>query len=261
MIVFFDLDGTLISDDEAYIIPDSAVNAIHKAQKNGHLMYVDTGRTVMNVEQRIRDIGFDGYIWGCGMYIECDGKVIYQHTLSSELCKNVAKLVFECNMTPMYEHSKSFYCDKRSRNLDGFVKLKRRFEMQGKDLSPDVSDDGFAFDKFLAWYDEKSNIERFKREIEKDFDFIVRGDGFCEMTVKGFSKGTGIKKVLEYHNIPIDNAYAIGDSMNDLPMLTAVPNSIVMGNGSEELKKSASFVTKDLLDNGIEYALKHFGMI
>ena len=49
--------------------------------------------------------------------------------------------------------------------------------------------------------------------------------------------------------------------MNDLPMLTAVPNSIVMGNGSEELKKSASFETKDLLDNGIEYALKHFGMI
>lgn len=36
MIVFFDLDGTLISDDEAYIIPDSAVNAIHKAQENGH---------------------------------------------------------------------------------------------------------------------------------------------------------------------------------------------------------------------------------
>ena len=33
--------------------------------------------------------------------------------------QNVAKLVFECNMTPMYEHSKSFYCDKRSRNLDG----------------------------------------------------------------------------------------------------------------------------------------------
>ena len=64
MIVFFDLDGTLISDDEAYIIPDSAVNAIHKAQENGHLMYVDTGRTVMNVEQRIRDIGFDGYVCG-----------------------------------------------------------------------------------------------------------------------------------------------------------------------------------------------------
>jgi hydroxymethylpyrimidine pyrophosphatase-like HAD family hydrolase len=79
MIVFFDLDGTLISDDGAYIIPESAINAIHKAQANGHLMYVDTGRTIMNIEQRLLDIGFDGYICGCGMYIECGKEVIFQH--------------------------------------------------------------------------------------------------------------------------------------------------------------------------------------
>lgn len=261
MIVFFDLDGTLISDDEAYIIPKSAINAIHKAQSNGHLMYVDTGRTVMNVEQRLRDIGFDGYICGCGMYIECGGKVIFQHKLPQELCDRVAELVYECDMTPMYEHSKSFFTDKRCRPFEGFLTLKRRFENQGKDLSPDVSDDNFAFDKLLAWYDEKSDLERFKKETEQNFDFIVRGDGFCELTVKGFSKGTGIARVLEYHNIPLSDAYAIGDSMNDLPMLEAVPNSIVMGESSDELKKIASFVTKNLLDDGIEYALTHSGMI
>lgn len=109
MIVFFDLDGTLISDDEAYIIPESAVSAIHRAQSNGHLMYVDTGRTIMNVEQRLRDIGFDGYICGCGTYIECEGNVIFQHKLSQELCDRISELVYECDMTPMYEHSKSFF--------------------------------------------------------------------------------------------------------------------------------------------------------
>ena len=31
-------------------------------------MYVDTGRTVMNVEQNVRDIGFDGYIWLRNVY-------------------------------------------------------------------------------------------------------------------------------------------------------------------------------------------------
>ena len=87
MIVFFDLDGTLISDDEAYIIPDSAVNAIHKAQENGHLMYVDTGRTVMNVEQRIRDIGFDGYVCGCG-YISIHCRRSFAE-MSQILCMNV----------------------------------------------------------------------------------------------------------------------------------------------------------------------------
>ena len=63
-------------------------------------------------------------------------------------------------MTPMYEHSKSFFTDKRCRSFEGFMKLKRRFENQGKNLSPDVSDDNFAFDKLLAWYDEKRNMNR-----------------------------------------------------------------------------------------------------
>ncbi len=261
MIVFFDLDGTLITDDTDYYIPESAVNAIKKARSNGHLMYVNTGRTVMNVEQRLRDIGFDGYICGGGTYIECEGKVILQHKLPKELCDSISELIYECNMTPMYEHSDSFFTDKRGRAFEGFVYLKNRFEAQGKDLSRDVSEKDFAFDKLLAWYDDKSDIERFKKGIENEFDFIHRGDGFCELTVKGYSKGTGITEVCKYHNIPLSEAYAIGDSMNDLPMLEAVPNSIAMGDSSDELKKAASFVTKKLLDDGVEYALKHFGMI
>ena len=261
MIVFFDLDGTIVSDDEDYIIPKSAVRAIRAARENGHLMYIDTGRAVMNVEDRLRDIGFDGYICSCGMYIECQGKVILHRELEREYCKEIAELVYECGMTPMYEHWKSFFTDKRTRNFEGFSALKRRFELQGKDLSPDVSDDDFAFDKFLAWYDNKSDLEKFKHGIERDFDFIERGKNFCELTLKGYSKGTGIVKVCEYHNIPLSEAYAIGDSLNDLPMLQAVPNSIAMGNSSEELKRQSSFVTKDLFDDGIEYALKHFEMI
>lgn len=34
-----------------------------------------------------------------------------------------------------------------------------------------------------------------------------------------------------------------------------------MGNGIDELKKKADYVTKDILDHGIESALKHFGLI
>lgn len=261
MIVFFDLDGTLISDDADYYIPQSAMDAISKARKNGHKMFVNTGRTIMNVEERLRDIGFDGYVCGGGTYIECEGKVILWHKLSKKLCDDIAKLLYQCNMTPIYEHSESFFTDKRTRPFPGFLALKSRFESQGKDLSRDVSESGFAFDKLLAWYDEKSDLERFKKGIEKEFDYIQRGDGFCELAVRGYSKGTGIKEVCKYYNIPLSEAYAIGDSMNDLEMLLAVPNSIVMGNGTEELKKIASFVTKDLLDDGVEYALKHFKMI
>ena len=261
MIVFFDIDGTIISDDEKHIVPLSAINAIQAARKNGHLMYINTGRTIMNIEAELRNIGFDGYVCGCGTYIECGGKVLLNCTVPKPLCREIAQLVYECDMTPIYERSDSFFIDKRLREIGGFPALKMRFKTQGKDISRDVMEEDFGFDKMVAWYDEKSNLEKFKRGIEQEFDYIDRGYGFCELAVKGFSKATGIKAVCAHHNIPISEACAIGDSLNDLPMLMAVPNSVAMGGSSEELKKKSAFVTRDLYDDGIEYALKHYNLI
>ncbi len=261
MIVFFDIDGTLVSDDEAHIIPDSAVRAIRAARKNGHLMYINTGRTIMNIEPEIKDIGFDGYVCGCGTYIECGGKVLLNRTVQKTLCREIADLIYECDMNPIYERSDSFFMDKRARGLGGFPALMERFKAQGKDISRDVSEADFGFDKLVAWYDQKSDLERFKRGVEKEFDYIDRGRGFCELAVKGFSKATGIETVCAHCNIPVSEAIAVGDSLNDLPMLEAVQNSVAMGESVGELKEKAAFVTKGLYDDGIEYALNHFNLI
>ena len=64
-----------------------------------------------------------------------------------------------------------------------------------------------------------------------------------------------------YH-LDLDAAYAIGDSNNDLPMLTYVPNSVAMGNAEpESLKEKVAYVTKKSSEGGIAAALKHFGFI
>ena len=53
-------------------------------------------------------------------------------------------------------------------------------------------------------------------------------------------------------------AYAIGDSLNDLPMFSAVSTSISMGNG-DKLKPYADYVTDDISEDGIYNAMKKFG--
>lgn len=261
MIVFFDIDGTIISDDGKRFIPESAVNAIHAARRNGHFMYVNTGRTIINIEPSISDIGFDGYVCGCGTYVECSGDVILNRTVPKSQCEEMARLIYECDITPIYERSDAFFTDKRARSLDGFMRLGQSFMEMGKDLSRDITDADFGFDKLVAWYDEKSDLERFKNGIENEFDFISRGNGFCELAVKGFSKGTGIKEVCKYYGAPITDTVAIGDSLNDEPMLAVAGHSVAMGNGVDEIIAMVQFVTKDLYDNGIEYALRHFGLI
>ena len=63
-IVFIDVDGTLVNYDGT--LPDSAVEAIRQARKNGHRVYISTGRSRAEVYQEIWDIGLDGMIGGNG---------------------------------------------------------------------------------------------------------------------------------------------------------------------------------------------------
>ena len=63
------------------------------------------------------------------------------------------------------------------------------------------------------------------------------------------------------NNIDDKDSYAFGDSNNDIHMFERVTNSIVMGNGNPELFENATFVTKDIDEDGIEHAMKHFNII
>ena len=83
----------------------------------------------------------------------------------------------------------------------------------------------------------------------------------AEITNKDINKGTGIEKVLEYYHADCSDAIGIGDSGNDIPMLSYCGTSIAMGNGAESVKAIADYVTKDILDDGIYHAFKHFGVI
>ena len=65
-LLFFDIDGTLITDDERRHFPDSAKEAIKQARKNGHKVFINTGRVYVNVDDKILEPGFDGVVSGCG---------------------------------------------------------------------------------------------------------------------------------------------------------------------------------------------------
>ena len=69
-IAFFDIDGTLTSEIDGSI-PQSAITAIRKARANGNLMFLNTGRCIQNVEPRFQEVGFDGFVCGCGTDIYC----------------------------------------------------------------------------------------------------------------------------------------------------------------------------------------------
>jgi phosphoserine phosphatase len=51
------------------------------------------------------------------------------------------------------------------------------------------------------------------------------------------------------------------DSQNDLEMFKYADISICMGNGDEQAKKRADYITDDINNDGILHALQHFNWI
>jgi hydroxymethylpyrimidine pyrophosphatase-like HAD family hydrolase len=75
------------------------------------------------------------------------------------------------------------------------------------------------------------------------------------------SKSLAIMKTLDFFGIDKSEAIAFGDGENDIDMLELVGLGIAMGNGNEKLKTVADFVTKPSSEDGIDYALKKYGII
>ena len=55
-----------------------------------------------------------------------------------------------------------------------------------------------------------------------------------------------------------EETMAIGDEENDRAMLEVVGNPVVMGNGTDALKKIAKYITKSNDESGVAYAIREW---
>ena len=70
-LIFFDIDGTIIPEDTG-VIPESTKEAIKKAKENGHLVFINTGRTFSGITQPIFDLA-EGCSFACDGYGDGSG--------------------------------------------------------------------------------------------------------------------------------------------------------------------------------------------
>lgn len=261
-IAFFDIDGTLTSEIDGSI-PESAVYAIQAARKNGNLMFLNTGRCFQNVEPRFRDIGFDGFVCGCGTDIYCDGSEILHVAQTHEVTMRLLRAARETDVDIVFESRKEIAFDfSRPLHHPDAIRQYREFVNQNYVMPENLENPNFFCDKFVIWYERPEQLAAFRVVSDPYFDCIDRGGTFREFVPHGYSKATGLKYVLDYYKLDLKDAYAFGDSNNDLPMLTYLPNSVAMGNAlPTSLFEKVSYVTARASEDGIALALKHFGFI
>lgn len=254
-ILFFDIDETLLSH-KTFTIPESTKKALKEAKKNGHLIFINTGRTKSLIGDEIKEIGFDGYVCGCGTYIEVNDEVLYTNRVNKENYDDIISSLKKYNLKAVLEGEEAIYVDEDAEDDFLLSNLrKQNYPIKSYDL------ENMTFNKMFIKYDDNKYIENFCEDTKEIFDYIDQGKGSRELIPKGHSKGSAIDFLIKYLNIDKKNTFAFGDSNNDIAMLENVTNSIVMGNGNPELFKKATFVTKHIDEDGIEHAMRHFKII
>ena len=247
-LLFFDIDGTLW--DEHNTIPQSTIQAIRKARSNGHLVFINSGRSRAFISSdELLSIGFDGIVSGCGTMVEYKDQTIFYHQLDNELMARTVETVRSFGFRPILEGRRYLYFDDHEFGQDRYgIKIKR--EIGDRVLGIAENWGQWECSK-LSCATRPNEHNECIRALEKDYYFMIHSPEVVEMSPKGFDKGSGIRRVCEQFGASLSDTIAFGDSANDLAMLQTAGLSVVMGNGSNDAKAVADLVTDNLHDDGI----------
>ena len=274
-LIAIDLDGTLLNRKGQ--IDEPTAKAVRRAAKQGTIIVISTGRPIEEVpEEQLNGIGVRYVVAlnGAAIYKMPEGKCIAQRTMPAEqaasLIEELSRLevypdVFAGQMEyglgdreemldrlPLpsdirnYIRTHSFFIP----DLPGFIR-RRNMDILKISVSFLRTRDGSVLD-----FEEAEEILK----NYEDLSVTSGGEHNHEITGSDVTKGSSMELLLKEESVTWDEVMAIGDSKNDLDMITRSGLGIAMSNGSEVLKHHADYVVASNADNGVGEAITLFAL-
>lgn len=89
-LIFFDIDGTLMGASRK--VTEKNEEAIHELRKNGHKVFLCTGRSPASIDQSLIDIGFDGVVASAGSLVLINNEYVFENFINQYLLSEVMLL-------------------------------------------------------------------------------------------------------------------------------------------------------------------------
>lgn len=276
-IVFLDVDGTLI--DYNAKLPASAAKAVDEARANGHKVYICTGCSKAEILQRnLCDL--DGMIGGNGAYVEDNNEVVMHQGLSKEDVKHIVDWCNERHLGFYLEANSGMYCNDYMLE-QGPATMIKYAQGKGADLSKAQASASSFVNSFIhlqgedLYRDDVNKISFILSSYQDHLDSKVEfphliantwgGKGevalFGDLGPTGITKRHAIEVLLKHLGASVEDTISFGDAKIDLSMFELCAYNVAMGNGGEEIKAAADYITTDVNDDGLYNAFKFLKLI
>lgn len=253
---FFDVDGTLLSFN-THKVPESALNAINCLRDNGIRIFIATGRSASNLKE-IAAVPYDVLIAMNGTDITLrNGMVIAHHAIPEDVFSRFIEFAGKYDAVVSLEASSGVFVSRITSRVEAISRMVALDLPQVTDIR-NVFEPGVTSQLCLF-----ADIET-EKKIMSHFPQLTASrwcDIFADINPAGFDKSTGLLEATAFLGIPAENTIAFGDGGNDIPILKCAGIGVAMGNAADSVKINADFITHTVDENGIDYALRFFGII
>lgn len=264
-VVFFDLDGTIV--DETNEISPSAIRAIKALRANGHKTGIATGRSGFEMVEFSQKYGpelFDIMLYNNGVQCEYNGKVLFTKPADPTEIAAIVQIARKNGID-------YGICSEFDWRFSVEYNPAMETVVNGKFLNiPDRCDPDYhlkvpVFKGVL--FTDLPTAQRLCAPVVSQI-CIVQGimiggknSPHVDFWRQDLTKADAIREVIGLLGGTMEDCIAFGDGFNDVQMLEAAGLGIAMGNAGDNVKAHADFVTKSITEDGVEYALQHFGLI
>lgn len=251
-LVALDVDGTLLDRDQQ--IPPQTIQALDLARACGHHIVLATGRSLTGVLSVAERLGLtDGWV----------------------VASNGALTVRLDPAAP------TGYSVDHARTFDPAPAIRRALDLE-PEIQVAVEEVGWGwrvgsiFEPGLLNGDQKlatiadlcaqpvTRLAVHGPEVRRWVDTLAAigvtvtpaGPDWLDVTSPGTSKATALEAVREHLGVPAARTVAVGDGINDIPMLAWAGRGLAMGHAPAIVRDSADEVTGSIAENGVVSVLR-----
>lgn len=257
-----DYDGTLGEAPENKIDSET-LDAINKFTQKGGIFVVCSGRETTSITRILREHNLKGLVvsfQGARINDIESGKSIVDGGLCKEKTLEALDAVDGNGLTPLlYGKNDFFYAEKN--DYIRFYERAIRLEGRVANVREEVIN-GCGSVK-ICWLGDDKIVNRVAKELNEKYKgigikFNSGATNLLEAINPEYGKGVAVKFLSEYYNIPYESIIAVGDSTNDIDLISGEWHGVAVGDGREELKAVAKEITVPFSQKPVKTLLEKY---
>lgn len=258
-LVAVDMDDTLL--DATLQISPRTSEAIHKAQEQGILVIIATGRMHSSAVPFAKQLNMKTPIitYNGGMVRSAiTNEVIYHKPIKRDVAANVVSLFRERGWFLQSYMNDELYVVERCEKVKAYERLAGITAVAFGDEFYSLKHEPTKMLSIAEPHEIREIQEYVNKEFAGEIFTATSKAHYLELTHPSVNKGHALAFLAEKLNIHRDEVMAIGDSNNDYPMIEYAGFGVAMENASDRVKSIAQAVTAHNNAHGVAEAIEKY---